>query len=527
MLPPFYCVGMTQGNIERPIRSIAIIGGGTAGWMSAAAITKSFGRKIDVVLIESEEIGTIGVGEATVPHLSAFNRLLEINEAEFVRETQGSFKLGIQFNDWGKIGDSYIHGFGTIGRDLGLMPFHQYWLKARAEGRAKDLSHYSLNTLAAPQNRFMTVPSDAPPNSPLAEIAYAYHFDAGRYAQFLRRRAEAQGARRIEGKVVAVDQAGENGFVECVTLESGERIAADLFLDCSGFRALLIGGTLGVDFDDWTHWLPCDRALVAPCEKVGPITPYTRSTAHRAGWQFRIPLQHRTGNGHVFSSQFSNDDEAAEILLSTLDGPALGDPKLLKFTTGKRRKLWDRNVVAIGLAGGFLEPLESTAIYLIQAGINRLMNLFPTARCDPALQKVYNEQSDFEYERIRDFIILHYHATERDDTEFWNYVRTMSIPDALKSYMELFAADGQFFRNGTELFGLTSWVQVMLGQGITPRTYHPAVDWVANEEMLSLINHVEKVVASNAQLMPQHDDFIERCCSARPAPFKVGASYKF
>ena len=436
--------------------------------MCAAAISRSFGRKIDVVLIESEEIGTIGVGEATVPHLSAFNALLGIDEAEFVRRTTGSFKLGIQFNDWGKIGDSYIHGFGTIGRDLGLMPFHQYWLKARAMGKAKDLGQYSLNTVAAPQGKFMTPPSDAPPNSPLAEIAYAYHFDAGRYARFLRERAEAQGVRRIEGKVVAVDQSSENGFVEAVKLERGETVSADLFLDCSGFRALLIGGTLGVGFDDWTHWLPCDRALVAPCEKVGPPTPYTRATAHKAGWQFRIPLQHRTGNGHVYSSQFASDDEAADILLENLDGAPLGEPKLLRFTSGKRQKLWDKNVIAIGLAGGFLEPLESTAIYLIQSGINRLMALFPRADCDPALQAAYNEQSHFEYERIRDFIILHYHATERDDTEFWNYVRTMSVPDSLRSYMELFAADGQFFRNGTELFGLTSWVQVMLGQGIIP-----------------------------------------------------------
>ena len=507
-------MGMTQRNMDRPISSVVIVGGGTAGWMSAAAISKSFGRTIDVVLVESEEIGTIGVGEATVPHLSAFNRLLEIPEAEFVRETQGTFKLGIQFNDWGKIGDSYIHGFGTIGRDLGLMPFHQYWLKARAAGQAEDIGHYSLNTVAAPQGKFMTPPSDAPRNSPLAEIAYAYHFDAGRYAAFLRKRAELQGAKRIEGKVVAVNQDAESGFVESIQLESGQVIGADLFLDCSGFRALLIEGALGVDFDDWTHWLPCDRALVAPCEKVGPPTPYTRSTAHQSGWQFRIPLQHRTGNGHIYSSQFSSDDEAADILLKNLDGRALGDPKMLRFTTGKRRKLWDKNVIAIGLAGGFLEPLESTAIYLIQSGINRLMSLFPNADCDLVLQDVYNEQSTFEYERIRDFIILHYHATQRDDSEFWNYVRTMSVPDALKSYLDLFRANGQFFRNGDELFGLTSWVQVMLGQGIYPRTYHPAVDWVADRDMLALVGHVEKVVESNVQLMPMHEDFVQRCCAA-------------
>lgn len=518
---------MTAKNMQRPIRSIAIIGGGTAGWMSAAAITKSFGPKIDVVLVESEEIGTIGVGEATIPALREFNRLLEIDEAEFVRETFGTFKLGIQFNDWAKIGDSFIHGFGTIGRDLGLLPFHQYWLKARAAGQAKDISHYSLNTLAAQQGRFIAGASDAPPNSPLAEIAYAYHFDSTLYARFLRKRAEAQGTRRIEGKVVAVNQKAENGFVESVQMENGTLISADLFLDCSGFRALLIEGTLHAGFDDWTHWLPCDRALVVPCEKVGPANPYTGSTAHKAGWQFRIPLQHRTGNGHVYSSKFSSDDEAADILLKTLDGKPLGEPKLLKFTAGKRRKLWERNVIAIGLAGGFLEPLESTAIYLIQSGINRLMNLFPNADCDPALQDVYNQQCTFEYERIRDFLILHYNATKRDDTEFWNYVRTMSVPDPLKSVMDLFAADGQFFRNADELFTLASWVQVMLGQRIYPRTYHPAVDWVSDRDMLALVDHVERVIASNVQLMPPHEAFIERCCSAVSPRFKVEASYRF
>jgi tryptophan halogenase len=509
---------MNQTERDRPVRSIAIIGGGTAGWMCAAAVSKSFERKIDVVLVESEEIGTIGVGEATVPHLSVFNALLGIPEAEFVRAVQGTFKLGIQFNDWNKIGDSYIHGFGTMGRDLGLMPFHQYWLKARGLGQAKDIGVYSLNTLAPVADKFMTPPSDAPRNSPLAEIAYAYHFDAGRYAQYLRRLAEAQGARRIEGKVVSVQQSSDTGFVESVTLQSGDTIAADLFLDCSGFRSLLLGGTLGVEFDDWTHWLPCDRALVAPCEKVGPATPYTRSTAHKFGWQFRIPLQHRTGNGHIYSSQFGSDDEAAEILLRTLDGPALGDPRMLKFRTGMRKKLWDKNVIAIGLAGGFIEPLESTAIYLIQQGINRLMQLFPTAGCDPALQRVYNDESTFEYERIRDFIILHFHATKRNDSEFWNYVRTMSIPDTLKRHVELFAANGQFIRNGNELFGLTSWVQVMLGQGIYPRTYHPAVDWVADPDMLAMVGHVEKVIASNVQLMPQHEDFVRRCCAAEATP---------
>jgi tryptophan halogenase len=505
---------MTLQQAKRPIKTIAVIGGGTAGWMSAAAIAKSFGKTIQVQLVESEEIGLIGVGEATVPHISAFNRLLGIDEAEFVRETKGTFKLGIQFNDWGKIGDSYIHGFGTIGRDLGLMPFHQYWLKARAAGQARDLGLYSLNTLAAPLGKFMAPPRDAPPGSPLAEIAYAYHFDAVLYARYLRKRAEALGVTRTEGKVVAVRQNSENGFVESVQLENGTTIAADLFIDCTGFRALLIEDTLKAGFEDWTHWLPCDRALAVPCEKMGPPTPYTRSTARSAGWQWRIPLQHRTGNGYVYSSQFTSDAEAESVLLGSLDGRALADPRLIRFTTGKRRKLWDKNVIALGLAGGFIEPLESTAIFLIQAGISRLVSLFPDADFDPVLKETYNAQMQFEYERIRDFIILHYHATERNDSEFWNYVRTMNVPPSLKGYMDLFAANGQFFREGTELFGLTSWVQVMLGQGILPHSYHPAVDWVSDADMLTLVNHVEKVVASNVALMPRHEDFIARYCAA-------------
>jgi len=505
---------MTQQQGARAIRSVAVIGGGSAGWMAAAALSKMFGRTIRVVLVESEEIGLIGVGEATVPHLSAFNRLLEIDEGEFVRQTQGSFKLGIQFNDWGQIGDSYIHGFGTIGRDLGMLPFHQYWLKARTAGRGADIGRYSLNTVAAPLGKFMVPPRDAPPNSPLAEIAYAYHFDAVLYARFLRAGAEAQGVKRIEGKVVAVEREASRGFVDHVRLESGEQVQADLFLDCTGFRALLIGDALQVGFDDWTRWLPCDRALAVPCEKVGPPTPYPRATAREAGWQWRIPLQHRTGNGHVYSSAFTSDDRAADILLSNLDGPAQADPKSLRFTSGKRRKLWDRNVVALGLAGGFLEPLESTAIYLIQAGINRLMQLFPDADCDPALQAAYNDQSAFEYERIRDFLILHYHVTQRTDSDFWNYLRTMAVPDTLRHTIDLFVANGQFFRNGTEMFGLTSWVQVMLGQGLYPQRYHPAVDWVATPDCLALVDHVEKVVASNVGLMPAHEQFIARCCAA-------------
>jgi tryptophan halogenase len=498
-----------------PIRSVVIVGGGSAGWMTAAALAKSFGGLLEVTLVESEEIGIIGVGESTVPHLRDFNSLLEIREADFVRQTKGTFKLGIQFNDWRRIGDSYIHGFGTIGRSLGLLDFHQYWLKARKLGVAKDIGHYSINTLAAPQGRFAVSPADAPPNSPLADIVHAYQFDAGLYARYLRTYAEGRGARRIEGKVVEVKQNGASGFVESVRLESGTTVAGDLFIDCSGFRALLIGGTLRSGFQDWTRWLPLDRAIAVPCEKVEPPTPYTRVTAHDAGWQWRIPLQHRTGNGYVYSSRFISDDAAGAALLKRLDGKPLADAsKPIRFTAGKREKLWDKNVVAIGLAGGFLEPLESTAIYLAQSGIFRLVQLFPRRDFDPSLERTYNAQAQFEFERIRDFLILHYCATERDDSELWRYCRNMSIPDSLREYIELFADAGRFYRNGTELFAATSWVQVMLGQGITPRGYHPAVDWVSEADLKAFVEGTEKIIARCVAGMPRHEDFIARHCAA-------------
>jgi len=497
------------------IRSVVIVGGGSSGWMTAAALAKSFGKRLEVTLIESEEIGIIGVGESTVPHLRDFNRLLEIDEADFIRRTKGTFKLGIQFNDWRRPGDSYIHGFGIIGRSLGFLDFHQYWLKARQLGLAKDIGLYSINTLAAPQGRFLPPPADAPPNTPFADLVYAYQFDAALYARYLRSFAEARGANRVEGKVVEVKQNGESGFVESLRLESGQTVAGDLFVDCSGFRALLIGGTLHSPFQDWTNYLPLDRAIAVPCEKVGPPTPYTRVTARTAGWQWRIPLQHRTGNGHVYSSRFMSDDEAQAFLLKNLDGKPLADPgKPIRFAAGKRTRMWDKNVVAVGLAGGFLEPLESTAIFLSQSGITRLVQLFPRRDFDPVLAETYNAQAQFEFERIRDFLILHYCATERDDSELWRYVRNMEIPDSLREYMNLFADSGRFFRNGTELFAVTSWVQVMLGQGIMPRSYHPAVDWVSDADLKSFVEATERVIAKCVSLMPKHEDFIARHCAA-------------
>ena len=499
---------------DNRIKNIVIVGGGTAGWMAAAAFSKLLGRDYSIRLIESEEIGIVGVGEATVPHIKLFNNSLEIDEIDFIKKTQATFKLGIQFNNWGRLGDSYIHGFGSIGHDYRLLPFHQYWIKAFKTGSATDIGDYSLNTLAAPRGKFMASAQDVPPASPLANIAYAYHFDAGLYAPYLRNFAEARGARRTEGKIAQVTLRPDDGFVEAVVLESGEKIGGELFIDCSGFRGLLIEQTLHTGYADWTHWLPCDRAMAVPCEKVAAPTPYTRSTARTAGWQWRIPLQHRTGNGYVYSSKYISDDEAAATLLKNLDGRPLADPRPLRFTTGMRKKFWNKNVVALGLASGFMEPLESTSIYLVQSGIARLLNLFPQRDFSQVLIDRYNAQSTFEYERIRDFLILHYYATERDDTPFWNYCRTMSIPAQLENNIRLFRDSGRFYRDAEEMFSIPSWVEVMLGQRISPNGYHPVVDDLSDQELNELVGGVKKVVAACVDAMPMHQAFIDRHCKA-------------
>jgi len=498
------------------LRSIVIVGGGTAGWMAAAALAHAL-QGCAIKLIESDDIGTVGVGEATVPHLRAFNHSLQIDEVEFVRAVRGTFKLGIQFVDWGRIGDRYVHGFGTIGHDYRALPFHQYWLKLHLAGKARDIGEYSINTAAAPKGKFISGATDVPANSPLSQVAYAYHFDAGLYAAFLRRYAEARGVRRVEGEVIHVARRVDDGYIDAVSLKDGTRIAGDLFIDCSGFRGLLIEQSLKTGYEEWTRWLPCDRAVAVPCEKTAPATPYTRSTARAAGWQWRIPLQHRTGNGYVYSSAHTSDDEAASTLLANLDGRALADPRVLKFITGRRRKMWSHNCVALGLASGFLEPLESTSIYLIQSGIARLIQMLPDRQMNAALRDHYNAEAAFEMERIRDFLILHYRATERRDTDFWNYCGTMSIPESLEHVIALFRESGRFYRNADEMFGLTSWVQVMLGQGIVPRAYHPLVDLVAEPELARLMEGVRGVIASCVEAMPAHEQFIERCCKAPAA----------
>ncbi|HAF81205.1 MAG TPA: tryptophan halogenase [Brevundimonas sp.] len=497
----------------RQLKKILIVGGGSAGWMAAALFSRLFRGLYDITLIESEAIGTVGVGEATIPAIKTFNALINLDEADFMRRTQASFKLGIQFNDWDRIGASYIHGFGVIGRDLEWLRCHQYWLKMRAAGRASDFAAYSINTAAALQNRFMR--ADPQRNgSPLGHIAHAFHFDAGLYAKYLRGLSEAAGVRRREGKIASVQLRPDDGFVQSVTMEDGAVEAADLFIDCSGFRGLIIEEAMKTGYEDWTHWLPCDRALAVPCARTEPFTPYTRATARPAGWQWRIPLQHRTGNGHVYSSRYMDEAEAERILLSNLDGEQLAEPNRIRFVAGKRRQVWNKNCVAAGLASGFLEPLESTSLHLIQSVLTRLVRLMPDGGFDPTTIAEFNRQMDFEYERIRDFVILHYKATYRDDTPFWRDCRDMAVPDTLQRKMDLFRANGRVFREDDELFTEESWIQVFLGQGVIPAGYDPLVDVTPEAEIERFLNDVETVIGKCVAVMPSHADYVARVCSA-------------
>lgn len=500
---------------ENGTLDVVIVGGGTSGWMVAAALAKVLKGLYRITLVESEEIGTVGVGEATIPMIALFNRMLELNEDDFVRETQATFKLGIEFVNWGRLGDRYIHGFGVIGQDNWTVDFHQYWLKQYLAGKAKELEHYSINTMACLHNKFMRPRLDIP-KSPLSQIAYAFHFDASLYARYLRRYSEARGIRRVEGRIVDVALRGTDGHVASLRLQSGQTIEGDLFIDCSGFRALLIEGALKAGFEDWSHWLPCDRALAVPCRSSAILHPYTRSTARDAGWQWRIPLQHRIGNGYVYSSRYLSDDEAAATLLANLDGEPLAGPRPIRFTTGRRREAWSKNVVSIGLASGFLEPLESTSIHLVQMGIAHLLTFFPAAGFEAADIAQFNAIMQQEYEWVRDFIILHYKATERTDTPFWNYCRTMDVPQSLSHRLELFRTHGRVFREGNELFTKVSWLQVMHGQRIRPATYHPLADLLSETEISEYLDEVGGVIEACTDVMPAHSKFIAQFCAASP-----------
>ena len=492
---------------QKKLDTIVIVGGGTAGWMTAASLAKILKNKYTIRLVESDDISTVGVGESTIPMINRFNAILGINEDEFMRETKATFKLGIEFVDWGHVGERYMHGFGKFGQDLWTVDFYQYWLKMHQAGKAPDLENYSINRMAARAHKFMRPPADMP-NSPLSEITYAFHLDAGLYARYLRKYSEGLGVQRTEEKVVDVQLRAEDGHVAAVVMENGERIAGDLFIDCSGFRALLIEGALKTGFEDWSDYLPCDRAWAVPCESTAELPPYTRAIARPAGWQWRIGLQHRTGNGHVYSSQHMSDDEAASILMNSLDGKALAEPRMLKFKAGKRKQVWNKNVVAVGLSSGFLEPLESTSIHLIQSTVGRLVTFFPDRGFQQADIDEFNRQADFEVERIRDFLILHYHATRRTDSPFWDRCRTMAIPANLRRKMDLWQAHGRLIRDDSELFAEVGWLQVLQGQGIPAGGYHPLVDLLGEAEVAQYLAQIAGVVGKCVDVMPTHKEFI-------------------
>ncbi|HZF14868.1 MAG TPA: tryptophan halogenase family protein [Steroidobacteraceae bacterium] len=504
---------------DRHIRKIVIVGGGSAGWMTAAALSRSMPREFcEIELVESSEIRTVGVGEATIPPLQLFNQVLGLDEVDFVRRTQATFKLAIQFVDWTHPGHRYYHPFsGPFGPDLDLIPFHQYWLKLRSLGDPTPLDEYSMAAVAAHRGKFDRPSRD--PRSALSTYGYAYHIDAALYAAYLREYAEARGVKRTDGKVLDVHLRGEDGFIEGITLEGGRRIDADFFIDCSGFRGLLIEQALKTGYNDWSHWLPCDRAVAVQClygGKPGERTPYTRATAREAGWQWRIPLQHRVGTGYVYCSRYLSDDEATVKLLANLDGAPLKDPWPLRFTAGHRKKFWNRNCLAIGLSGGFMEPLESTSIHLIQTGITKLLEMFPDRDFDPLLIEEYNERTRLEFERIRDFIVLHYYATERDDTPLWRACRTMEIPPTLRRKIENFRHCARFVSDGYELFQTPNWLAVFVGQHVWPTHYDPLVDAHDADEVRRQLAGIRRVISAAADSMPSQHDFIERNCRAQP-----------
>jgi tryptophan 7-halogenase len=499
---------------DQPVRKVTIVGGGTAGWMTAGVLSKWLSQ-VEIRLIESDEIGIIGVGEATIPHIRNYFPLAGIDPLKMISETKATFKLGIDFVDWGAPGERYIHGFGKIGRDMLWLHTHQLWLAARERSpeSVKHFDHYALNCVAALKDRF-AFPDPRNRSSPLADLDYAYQFDASLFARMLRGECESRGVERVEGRIVDVIQNAETGFVERVRLTDGREVDGDLFVDCSGMRALLIGGALGVEYQRWNKWLLCDRAQAVGCASVEPLTPYTRVTARKSGWQWRIPLQHRIGNGYVYASDLIGDDEVAELLLGNLDGKPLADPRPVKFAPGRRLKSWDKNVIAVGLSSGFLEPLESTSIHLIQTGIQRILAMFPSTGFSEVDIAEYNRQAQAEYEDVRDFIIAHYKVTRRSGDPFWDHVRTMEVPDSLAERLELFGSSGRFFKHGAaELFGEDSWVQILIGQGLEMRP-DPVTQFVPDAEIAAFLADVAEVIEDVAETMPDHGEFVRRLPTA-------------
>lgn len=487
------------------ISKVVVVGGGTAGWMSAAMLKRVLGSRIEVELVESDAIGIIGVGEATIPPIQLFNSVLGLDEADFLRETKASIKLAIKFENWRVRGESYYHTFGSPGRSQAFCHFHHFWIRAQQAGHTSNLWDYDLNYLCAEAGKFAKLQV----KDPVWEMQYAYHFDASLYGQYLRQYSEKLGVTRTEGLIEQVNLDSESGHVTNVVLENGGEVSGDFFIDCSGGRGLLINQKLETGFEDWGHWLPCDRAMAVPSERFEKTVPYTRSIAHSAGWQWRIPLQHRNGNGLVYSSNHYSDDEAAGILLGNLESDSIAEPKIIPFRTGRTRKQWNRNVVAVGLSSGFLEPLESTSIHLIQSAIVRLVTLFPHAGIRAELVDEYNRQSQFEYELIRDFIIMHYHLNERDDSQFWRDVRNMDVPERITQKIKLFGSTGILTKDNLDIFLESSWLQVMLGQGVTPQDYHALADTLTEDQLLDKLAKTKETKMQPMPQMPSHDEFLE------------------
>ncbi|WP_443747971.1 tryptophan halogenase family protein [Asticcacaulis solisilvae] len=501
--------------MNAPVSKIVIAGGGTAGWMAAAALSAALPRAVKIVLVESEEIGTVGVGEATIPPIVGFNETLGVREDEFLKATSGTFKLGIEFLGWGRKDTRYIHPFGTYGIDLRGIKFHQAYFAMKQAGHAVGpLDDYSLCATAAYANRFLR---PEPKMGPVfATLKYAYHFDASLYAGYLRRLSEGRGVTRIEGRIVDVARDADTGHIAALTLDGERTVDGQLFIDCTGFRGLLIGEALGVPYRDWSRYLPCDRALAVPSVPNGPLTPYTRATADLAGWRWRIPLQHRVGNGHVYCSAFMDDDTARSHLVAGLDGEPLADPRPLRFTTGRRERFWEKNCIAMGLSSGFLEPLESTSIHLIQSAVSKLIALFPDTGWEAAERDEYNALLTKQYEQVRDFIIAHYKLTERDDTDFWRHCRDMAVPDSLAHKIALFAAKGRLIRHDEDLFAEDNWLAVLNGQGVVPRGHDPLIDALPADDVLANLGRIRAAIAQAAGAMPSHDAFIDRYGRAVP-----------
>lgn len=488
------------------IKNVVIAGGGTAGWMAAAAFGKLLGKNLNITLVESDLIPTVGVGEATIPTLHIFHDLLKINEAEVMKATNATFKLGISFENWRDVNQDYIHSFGYLGQGCWAAGFQHFWVKGKQQGMVSEIGDYCPEHVASRLGKFAVVPNQ--------DRNHAYHLDAGLYAKFLRKLAEAHGVKRVEGKITQVNQHDENSFIKSIGLDNGQVIEGDLFIDCTGFKGMLIEETLHTGYEDWSHWLPCDSAIAVQTEIIKKPVPYVRSIAHKAGWQWQIPLQSRMGNGFVFCSKYMSDDDAKATLLDNIAGKLLNDPRVIKFRTGTRRKHWNKNCVAVGLSSGFIEPLESTSIHLIQQSIIRLMQNLPSKNMEQSNVDDFNNKMRFEIDNIRDFIVLHYHVTQRTDSPFWRYCKSMDIPESLQQRINLFVENGNAYKTERELFGETSWIQVMIGQGLMPKNYHQIVNMMSDSELKNFLENIKTTINRRINTFPDHNEFINNYCKS-------------